>query len=69
MNTTAASAAPADLQALLHGRLHDPFRYLGLHRDADGWVLRMFHPHAESVSLRMASGLSESKIDAIMQVV
>ena len=57
MSATTTRAVPADLQALLHGRLHDPFRFLGLHRDADGWVLRMFHPHAESVSLRMASGL------------
>jgi 1,4-alpha-glucan branching enzyme len=56
MNTIAASAAPADLQALLHGRLHDPFRYLGLHREADGWVLRVFHPYAEAVWLRLPSG-------------
>ena len=36
---------------LPQGRLHDPFRYLGLHREAGGWVLRVFEPHAEAVWL------------------
>ena len=57
LNTTLAHAVSPDLQALLHGRLHDPFRYLGLHRDTDGWVLRAFQPYAEAVWLRLPSGL------------
>ena len=52
------STPAADLDALLHARLHDPFRYLGLHREAHGWVMRVFNPHADAVWLRLPSGLS-----------
>src|SRR5690242_1899501 len=57
MNATVAYAAPSDLEALLHGRLHDPFRFLGLHRDGAAWVLRVFRPHAEAVWLRLPGAL------------
>ncbi|MEO8631086.1 MAG: 1,4-alpha-glucan branching protein GlgB, partial [Betaproteobacteria bacterium] len=54
----AASAASDDLHALLSARLHDPFRYLGLHRDGSGWLLRVFNPHADAVSVRLHHGAS-----------
>ena len=51
------SASPAtDLEALLQARLHDPFRYLGLHHEGAKWVLRVFHPHADAIALRTGSG-------------
>jgi 1,4-alpha-glucan branching enzyme len=34
------------LQAILEARLHDPFSYLGLHREGEAWVLRTFLPYA-----------------------
>jgi 1,4-alpha-glucan branching enzyme len=58
MSNPLASVASFELQALLQARLHDPFRYLGLHREASSWVLRVFHPHADAVWLRLPSGLS-----------
>ncbi|MBI5435551.1 MAG: 1,4-alpha-glucan branching protein GlgB [Nitrosomonadales bacterium] len=41
---------------LLQGRLHDPFAYLGPHHEKDGYVLRVFNPYANEVSLETASG-------------
>ena len=38
--------------ALQEARDHDPFATLGLHRDGDGWTLRVFRPHAEKVEVR-----------------
>ena len=45
------------VDALLGGRLHDPFGLLGLHRVGDSWRLRVFNPHAEAVWLRLPEGL------------
>ncbi len=58
MSEPAPSVTASEFDALLQGRLHDPFRYLGLQREAAGWVLRVFHPHADAVWLRLPSGLS-----------
>ena len=58
MSGTPPSVAAVELDALLQARLHDPFRYLGLHREAGGWVLRAFYPRADALWLRLASGLS-----------
>jgi 1,4-alpha-glucan branching enzyme len=44
------TSAP-DFTRLLTAREHDPFRLLGLHHDGAQWVVRVFHPHAESVAL------------------
>src|SRR5262245_27152971 len=44
------------VDALLGGRLHDPFGLLGLHRVGEAWRLRVFNPHAEMVWLRLAAG-------------
>jgi 1,4-alpha-glucan branching enzyme len=44
--------APApDFSRLLAAREHDPFRLLGLRRDGAQWVVRVFHPHAESIAV------------------
>ena len=36
---------------LLQGRLHDPFSFLGLHKEPDGFVLRLFQPYASQINL------------------
>ena len=46
------------LSALLEGRLHDPHSVLGVHRSASTWVVRHVDPHAESLSVRTATGLT-----------
>jgi 1,4-alpha-glucan branching enzyme len=52
------NASPGtDLEALLQARLHDPFRYLGLHRVGARWVLRVFQPHADAILLHLRAGL------------
>ncbi|HYL17575.1 MAG TPA: 1,4-alpha-glucan branching enzyme, partial [Burkholderiales bacterium] len=52
------TASPGtDLEALLQARLHDPFRYLGLHRVGARWVLRVFQPHADAILLHLHAGL------------
>ena len=38
-------------EAIIHGAHHDPFGYLGMHRDAQGWVVRAFLPQAQAVHL------------------
>ena len=44
------------LTALLQARLYDPFAYLGLHQEGDLHTLRVFYPHAETVSAKTANG-------------
>jgi 1,4-alpha-glucan branching enzyme len=39
------------LLQLAAGRSHDPFGFLGWHPDADGHVVRVFDPHAESIEI------------------
>jgi 1,4-alpha-glucan branching enzyme len=58
MSAAPLVASSTDLDALLQARLHDPFRYLGLHHETAGWVLRIFHAHADAIWLRLSSGLS-----------
>lgn len=41
---------------LLQGCLHDPFSFLGLHRVQDGYVVRVFNPHASEVALETPQG-------------
>ena len=41
----------SDFSRLLAAREHDPFRLLGLRRDGAQWVVRVFHPHADSIAL------------------
>ncbi len=42
--------------ALLGGRLHDPFAYLGLHKTIHAYQARVFQPRAHAVSIRTAQG-------------
>jgi len=35
---------------ILEARHHDPFAYLGMHPTGNGLVIRVFHPHAHSVT-------------------
>ncbi|HKX52334.1 MAG TPA: 1,4-alpha-glucan branching protein GlgB [Nitrosospira sp.] len=44
------------LHALLAGRLHDPFSFLGAHAEHEHWVVRAFHPHAASVWINTKGG-------------
>ncbi|SMB23934.1 1,4-alpha-glucan branching enzyme [Sterolibacterium denitrificans] len=37
--------------ALLEARSHDPFGTLGLRRDGNAWLLRVFQPHAQAVAV------------------
>ncbi len=43
-------------EALLQGRLHDPFAYLGPHSEKDIHVVRVFQPYAIEISLVTAHG-------------
>ncbi len=51
------TSAP-DFSRLLAAREHAPFRLLGLHREGAQWLVRIFHPHAESVALDCAGALT-----------
>ena len=44
----------ADL--LVQGRLHDPYAYLGTHREIGAYVVRVFNPYASNISLETAQG-------------
>ncbi|PIY04533.1 MAG: 1,4-alpha-glucan branching enzyme, partial [Gallionellales bacterium CG_4_10_14_3_um_filter_54_96] len=39
------------IESLLHTRLHDPFALLGLHRESNEWVIRVYEPYASQVAL------------------
>ncbi len=43
-------------ELLLQGRLHDPFAYLGLHQEKEGYVVRVFNPHASEAWLETMPG-------------
>jgi 1,4-alpha-glucan branching enzyme len=49
---------PHALDRLLDARHHDPFALLGLHPEADGYVLRALRPHATKVELILPEGTS-----------
>ena len=42
--------------ALLNARLHDPFSYLGMHREQRGFLLRVVRQHDEQMWIRTAAG-------------
>jgi len=46
-------------ESLLRGSLHDPFGFLGLHRDGAEWLIRVYAPHATGIELQ---GKSESSV-------
>lgn len=51
MSLNKDSKATRQIPAVLVPYLHDPFAYLGLHQDADDWLIRVYAPEAERVSL------------------
>ncbi len=54
---TRSAAAPGQppldeaVRRLVEARAHDPHQVLGPHREGDAWVVRVFNPHAQSVTL------------------
>src|SRR5258706_16461468 len=44
------------IERLLEARLHDPFRYLGAHRQGQGWVVRAFNPNAAHAGIETPGG-------------
>ena len=59
-----------DFARLIAAREHDPFHLLGLHRDGATWVIRVFHPHAESIALEAngaAAPLARIQPDGIFE--
>ena len=55
---------PGALEALLHGRLGDPFSVLGPHRGKKGTVIRTFQPGATAVEVHP---LEKEEADAPLQ--
>lgn len=45
-----------DLEKLLSATHHDPFRFLGPHREEGRWVVRIFQPEADDASLLPPGG-------------
>ncbi|PTN12762.1 1,4-alpha-glucan branching protein GlgB [Nitrosomonas aestuarii] len=47
------------LEALLAGRLHDPFAYLGVHKSLNNYRARVFQPYVRSVSIKTTHGFEQ----------
>ncbi|MBI5918913.1 MAG: 1,4-alpha-glucan branching protein GlgB [Nitrosomonadales bacterium] len=56
MKIPSTSHADIRVDLLLQGRLPNPFGYLGLQEESDGFVLRVFHPYAAELHLEFESG-------------
>ena len=54
---------PHSIERLITARHHDPFTVLGLHRNQDAWLLRVFRPAAASVSLLLGGGAGRDDPD------
>ncbi len=50
-------------ELLLQARLHDPFSFLGLHAETQGFVLRVFNPYATEICL--VHGDKEQKLKRV----
>ncbi len=46
------------IESLLQASLHDPFSLLGLHQEAEAWVIRIYKPYATDIEL-LNNGLLE----------
>jgi len=57
------------LDALLSGRLPDPFALLGPHRAGDGMVVRTFQPGARAVDVVAGSGAGDEEAELIESLV
>ncbi|MDD2721682.1 MAG: 1,4-alpha-glucan branching protein GlgB [Gallionella sp.] len=51
------------IESLLHARLHDPFALLGLHREGNESIIRIYDPRASNVAL-----LNDSKTEPLKKV-
>ncbi len=49
-------ADPAEVARVVEGRHCDPFSFLGLHKTADGYVVRTYQPQVTSVSVVFRNG-------------
>ncbi|HNP26776.1 MAG TPA: 1,4-alpha-glucan branching protein GlgB [Nitrosomonas sp.] len=47
------------LEALLAGRLHDPFAYLGIHKTLNDYRARVFRPYVRSISIKTTHGFEQ----------
>ncbi|MEY4311120.1 MAG: hypothetical protein RLZ71_1046, partial [Actinomycetota bacterium] len=45
-----------DIGLISQGSHHDPHSFLGIHPNADGWVVRVLRPLARQVSITLAKG-------------
>ncbi|MEY4453116.1 MAG: hypothetical protein RIT51_794, partial [Actinomycetota bacterium] len=45
-----------DIGLISKGSHHDPHSFLGIHPNADGWVVRVLRPLAKQVSITLAKG-------------
>src|SRR3569832_2424149 len=57
------------LDALLSGRLPDPFALLGPHRAGDGMVVRTFQPGARAVDVEAGCGAGDEEAELIESLV
>ncbi len=58
-NSLQASSSTSDnqlLKALLAGQLHDPFAYLGIHKEKNNYRIRVFHPHVNAIWVKTTHG-------------
>ena len=56
-------AHEGDVGAILAARHGDPFRILGPHETADGWVVRAFVPHTETLEVLSSDGRVLTALD------
>ena len=54
------------MDALLHGRLGDPFSVLGPHRGPKGTVIRTFQPGAEAVEIAAGRMTPREAVDKLV---
>ncbi len=53
------------IESLLQARLHDPFGLLGLHREGEEWIVRVYEPYATDVDLLLDDAGAVAALDRI----
>jgi len=56
MKPNLSAKVNTNLKALLKARHHDPFSFLGLHREGDEWSVRLFLPFEQQAEIQLGSG-------------
>src|SRR5574340_1781216 len=51
MKPNLSAKVNTNLKALLKARHHDPFAFLGLHQEGEGWSVRTFLPFEQQVEI------------------